>query len=133
MAGQLVLRGGWLATTLCELRGPVVFLLRVLSSALSRETHSSRVSHIAATRTGPPHARGNRAGTRFWDACSWRRGRRRRWWRRAPRRQRRRRAREAALLYVAPNLSRGNYCARNCRSERTTPAPLDIHATGIGL
>lgn len=46
-----------------ELWGPLVFLLRGLSPALSRETHSSRVSHIAATRTGPPHARGNRAGT----------------------------------------------------------------------
>lgn len=101
-----------------ELRGSLVFLLRSLSPALTRETYSSRVSHIAATRTGPPHERGEPGGhaseTRAAegeedddDDDEERRGGsgdggrgRLRW------------------LYVAPNLSRGNYCVRNCRSER---------------
>lgn len=30
-------------------------------------------------------------------------------------------------LYVAPNLSRGNYCARNCRSERNPYAARTRH------
>lgn len=136
-------KGGWLATTLRKLRRPLVFLLRgFLSSALSRETHSSRVSHIAATRTGtttPSRTRRNRAGTllrrvqlkakkttttmmtKSAAAAAKRRRRRRRW-----------RAREAALLYVAPNLSRGNYCARNCRSERN-PSSAARRTRRIGL
>jgi len=38
--------------------------------------------------------------------------------------------REAALLYVAPNLSRGNYCARNCRGERN-PSVLPSERTHV--
>lgn len=43
--------------------------------------------------------------------------------------KRRWRAREAALLYVAPNLSRSNYYARNSRGGST---PLLVCATGTG-
>lgn len=93
-------------------------------------THSRHAGRILPTHERDQHTCGHaservqlkkkkKTTTTMKSARRWR------WWRR---RRRRRRAREAALLYVAPNLSRDNYCARNCRSERN---PCERHSTSV--